>query len=97
VIQITLSIRKKPREYIHLYRNLDGTRVAGRTGNMVKTTTLGYALLLVVAFIVGLCGTLAASRAVMRLHQPKPITSAGQPVSTPEPPRAPVVRLPVEC
>ncbi len=34
---------------------------------MIKTTTLGYALLLVIAFVVGLCGTLAASRAVLQM------------------------------
>jgi hypothetical protein len=38
---------------------------------MIKTTTIAYAFLLLIAFVVGLCGTLAASRAVMREWDPR--------------------------
>jgi hypothetical protein len=59
-------------------------------------TTLGYTLLLVAAFLVGLVGTLAASRAVLRAGA-VPAVVHERPVSAPTAPRPRVVRRTVDC
>jgi hypothetical protein len=59
-------------------------------------TTLGYALLLVAAFLVGLVGTLAASRAVLRAGN-VPAVVHERPVSAPPAQRPRVNRSSVDC
>lgn len=54
-------------------------------------TTLGYALLLIAAFLVGLVGTLAASRAVLRAGN-VPAVVQERPVSAPPAKHTRVVR-----
>ncbi len=59
-------------------------------------TTLGYALLLIAAFLVGLVGTLAASRAVLRAGN-VPAVAKERPVSAPTAPRPHVAHGTVDC
>lgn len=54
-------------------------------------TTLGYALLLIAAFLVGLVGTLAASRAVLRAGNGSAVVQE-RPASAPPAKRTRVVR-----
>ena len=63
---------------------------------MIKSTTIGYGLLLVIAFVVGLCGTLAASRAVLRMGIAAP-RAVERPVSVPAGPQRFVISKTVPC
>ncbi len=59
-------------------------------------TTLTYAFLLVAAFLVGLVGTLAAGRAVLRAGN-APAVMHERPVSAPPAPRPRATRNTVDC
>ncbi len=59
-------------------------------------TTLGYAFLLVAAFLVGLVGTLAASRAVLRAGS-VPAVVHERPISAPHAPQPRAPRHTVDC
>jgi hypothetical protein len=59
-------------------------------------TTLAYGFLLVVAFVVGLCGTLAASRAVLRMQHGR-VIGIERPASAPEAPRPARNRAAIDC
>jgi hypothetical protein len=96
VIQITLRRHKNLRHLAAFGEQATGTSVAQAVAAMLKTTIFGYGLLLVMAFVLGLVGTLAASSAVLRMR-----VAPGQvvelPIYAPVTPHAPPAQLTVEC
>jgi hypothetical protein len=59
-------------------------------------TTLAYGFLLVVAFVVGLCGTLVASRAVLRMQSGR-VIGIERPASVPAAPRPSRSHRAIDC
>lgn len=73
-----------------------GTSVAVLSDAMSKTPTLAYVVLLLLAFAVGLAGTIAASRLVLAAWEwTPPATERPASIPTAPPPRA--VARTIEC
>ncbi len=65
---------------------------------MLKTTSLIYVVLLVAAFVTGLLGTLAASRALLQAAGRSPVGGFERPVRAPAPAAPAKVSLPtIDC
>jgi hypothetical protein len=89
-MRITSGRDKNTSNCSHLVMTNDGTSVAQVPAAMLKTSSLLYVALLLLAFAVGLLGTLAASKAVTQ-SKPRGPHRIERPASGPG---APEARLP---